>query len=167
MKSHLIADRKPSRRKIIDRSNCDPVMFFSTKFIKQDNGCWEWIGTKNRGGYGVFTHCGRFWFAHRFCYLSMRGSIPDGLVIDHLCRNHSCINPDHLEPVTSSENIKRGFVGESTRNRYARQTHCIHGHEYTPENTYRRPSGYRGRICRTCYREAYRRRRKEGNHGPN
>jgi hypothetical protein len=68
------------------------------------------------------------------------GPIPEGLTIDHLCKNPGCVRPDHLEAVTMRENIRRGS--------WASRTHCINGHEYTEENTYRMPSGYRD--CRRC-----------------
>lgn len=84
--------------------------------------------------------------AHRVAFELIRGCIPNGLVLDHLCRNRGCVNPDHLEPVTFRENIMRG-VGYTAQQ--ARKTHCRHGHEFTVENTY---VWRGGRICRTCRR---------------
>ena len=95
-------------------------------------------------GYGRTRVGGRKVMAHRFIYEIARGKVPPGLVLDHLCRNRSCVNPDHLEPVTHRENILRG-VGQCAIN--AVKTHCKNGHELTPENTYRQA---RGRGCRKC-----------------
>lgn len=88
---------------------------------------------------------GRGLRAHRVVYEQVVGPIPDGLVLDHLCRVRCCCNPDHLEPVTHIENIMRG-AGTGAAN--AVKTHCKNGHEFTVENTYERPTG--GRACRTC-----------------
>lgn len=73
--------------------------------------CWNWTGYRNRGGYGRYMHQKRMQLAHRVSYELLVGPVPDGLVIDHLCRNPSCVNPDHLEPVTNAENIRRGLAG--------------------------------------------------------
>lgn len=109
--------------------------------------CWVWTASRGTQGYGKFrvgkAHLG----AHRVAYLEEIGEIPDGLVLDHLCRNTSCVNPAHLEPVSEQENILRG-VGVTAVN--AAKTHCIRGHEFTPENIYAVPGG---RACRTCRRE--------------
>lgn len=86
----------------------------------------------------------RLLMVHRIAYELAVGPIPVGLVIDHLCRNHSCINPEHLEPVTNVENVMRG---ESAWARNARKTHCKRGHEFTDENTIRRNGT---RSCRQC-----------------
>jgi hypothetical protein len=81
--------------------------------------------------------------AHRVAYELVIGQIPAGLELDHLCRNVVCVNPAHLEPVTRAENMRR---------RSAAQTHCKHGHEFTPENTYYYWHGGRHRACRACGR---------------
>lgn len=88
--------------------------------------------------------------AHRAVYELLVGPIADGLVIDHLCRKPSCVNPSHLEAVTQSENLKRGLGPAVTRARHAAQTHCRHGHEFSPDNTIVNSSG--SRVCRTCNR---------------
>ncbi|MFZ2529632.1 MAG: HNH endonuclease signature motif containing protein [Rhodococcus sp. (in: high G+C Gram-positive bacteria)] len=86
------------------------------------------------------------------------GDIPEGLVIDHLCRVRHCVNPAHLEPVTNRENTLRGDCVDANRERSLSRTHCKHGHELTPKNTYIDPRGYR--ECRTCRRAAERRWRQ-------
>lgn len=124
--------------------------------------CWEW-DSHTKDGYGYFSissNSGRSLRpAHRLSYELAKGEIPEGLVIDHLCRVRHCVNPDHLEPVTDKVNILRG-AGSGAQN--ARKTHCKHGHEFTPENTGRQHSG---RYCRTCGRAAslrsYYKRKKE------
>lgn len=113
--------------------------------------CWNWPARVDRDGYGRVMWNGRSCLAHRVAYEVMSGPIPDGLQLDHLCRNRACVNPAHLEPVTQAENAARGV--------YARQTHCVAGHEYTPENTYLRPNG--NRDCRACIRERSRRHRNK------
>ena len=102
--------------------------------------CWQWIGTVNAQGYGHFWGGDKPRSAHRWAYEHFRGPIPEGLEIDHLCRNPGCVNPEHLEPVTPKENMRRGIR--------ATRTHCLKGHEYTPENT--RRNGRGTRVCRTC-----------------
>lgn len=106
--------------------------------------CWNWTGFRYQG-YGRLSLKGfKTEKAHRIIYGLLRQPIPDDLETDHLCLNRSCVNPDHLEPVTRLENIRRSHVtgtGNGTK------THCPSGHEYTPENIYL----WRGkRICRTC-----------------
>lgn len=89
--------------------------------------------------------------AHRFFYEHFIGEIPEGLEIDHLCHNTICVNPAHLEAVTHSENLRREHA-------FRPKTHCPQGHEYTPENTYKTPSGKR--QCRICGRTAVRKYHK-------
>lgn len=118
------------------------------------NGCWEWIGTVNGEGYGVLVHheMGNV-LAHRLALHIVGRPVPEELTVDHLCRNPSCVNPDHLEPAFGTSNTMRGN-GYYAKN--ARKTHCNHGHEYSADNTImrhvRRSSGFEGwtRVCRTC-----------------
>ena len=126
--------------------------------------CWLFAGKLVRG-YGRVTQRidGKEigYPAHRLTYEKYVGVIPDGLVIDHLCRVRSCINPSHLEAVTSRENSLRG-IGEPAKN--AVKTHCPQGHEYTPDNIIYK---YKKRYCRNCQnaylREYSRRRWREQN----
>lgn len=122
---------------------------FRLSYRIAETGCWAWIRSLNHGGYGSFTWLGKRMGAHRAAYELLIGPIPPGLDLDHLCRNRACVNPAHLEPVTRSVNLRRGDVGGQSRF----NTHCIHGHEFTPENTYRRPKDG-GRHCRECMRSA-------------
>ena len=116
--------------------------------------CHPWIGYVAEHGYGYVRIGGRGGpavLAHRAVYELKVGQIPPGLTLDHLCRNRSCVNPDHLEPVTNRENILRGN-GASARN--VRKTHCTKGHEYSEENT----AIYGGkRVCKQCNRDRFKR----------
>lgn len=110
--------------------------------------CWDWHGVRTTYGYGRIRVGGRaapMLMAHRVLYELVVGPIPDGLELDHLCENTSCIRPSHLEPVTHVENMLR---------RRNRRTHCKNGHELTPENTYIRPAGHRD--CHTCRKRGHR-----------
>ena len=119
--------------------------------------CWLWLGHIARHGYGTFGMEGSEFLAHRAAYLLLVGEIPGGLDLDHLCCTHTCVNPEHLEPVTRGENSRRG--GPSIG---ARSEACANGHKWTPENTLRYGPEQR-RYCRTCQlargRETYWRKR--------
>ena len=133
------------------RGYCSPTCRFWAKVNKQEGGCWTWLAGRTTGGYGEFHAFGRHVSAHRFAYAELIGSVPDGLHLDHLCRNPLCVNPDHLEPVPAKENVLRG-AGPTAVN--ASKTHCIHGHEFNRRNTHLTPDGKR--VCRTCNRDRHR-----------
>ncbi len=85
---------------------------FMNKFIELPNGCWQWQGDKSKKGYGRFWVGNKFAQAHRYAYELIKGPIPEGLEIDHLCHNPGCVNPDHMQLVTGQENIERGWQGK-------------------------------------------------------
>lgn len=122
--------------------------------VDKSEGCWLWLGSTANNGYGAFgLRRDQMVAAHRYAYSLLRGPIPLGMVIDHLCRNPSCVNPEHLEVVTNKENILRG-IGPSAEN--AKKQVCKHGHPFTSGNTYVHVHrGKRKRLCRICRREAY------------
>ena len=132
-------------------------MTVQDKFLKRitpepNSGCWLWTGYVTAQGYGACYAGGyRNRPAHRVAYELFKEVIPDGLDLDHLCRVRHCVNPSHLEAVDRRTNLLRGITIPAAR---ARQTHCVNGHEFTPENTMIR----RGcRECRACTLAAKRR----------
>lgn len=122
------------------------------KVTVSPSGCWEWTASCDTGGYGHVRWEGQVRPCHRLFYEALVGQIPDGLTLDHLCRNRRCVHPLHLEPVTLAENIARRKLSI-----------CPNGHEYTPENTSYRESrpGQISRSCVSCQRESSRRFRRE------
>ena len=132
-----------------------PNRFWSKCVPEPNSGCWLWIASTNRLGYGHFNPCsedkGRSWLAYRFAYEALIGVVPSGLVLDHLCRLPCCVNPLHLEPVTVRENCRRGIKGVLT-------THCPKGHPYSDANTYHTiySNGWQSRRCKICVRTAAR-----------
>lgn len=129
----------------IDREPAE-VRFQMAVGTPMESGCIPWTGRLDRDGYGIFTVSRKNWRAHRFAYEAKFGKIPEGLVIDHFfCDMRSCVNPDHLKPVTRGANTLRSTIGITAVN--AMKTHCPKKHEYTEENT-RISRGKRN--CRTC-----------------
>ena len=144
-----------------------PVLmrFYAKIRVDPETGCWEWTGSqcgpvRATGRYGQMCVGGRNVRAHRLAYELFVGPIPDGLTIDHLCRNTLCANPIHLEPVPMEENLRRGqHHGGGGWWRY--QTHCKRGHLFDDKNTYSDPAGARRcRICQANYQRQYRRERR-------
>ena len=117
--------------------------------VEKTESCWLWKGRLDHKGYGQFDLPDTTISAHRYSWQHLRGPVPDGLQLDHLCRIRKCVNPDHLEPVTARENIFRG-VGLAVK--HSKQTHCHKGHPFSGNNV--DLVGNRGkyvmRVCVTC-----------------
>lgn len=152
----------------IRRPVTDPATRFWSKVDKAGpipstrpglGACWVWVAGRANTGYGVFHPArGVNVLAHRWVYEQAVGALDPLMVVDHLCRNRACVNPDHLEQVTNEENLRRG-AGYALRN--GMRNECIHGHKYTPENTYICPKG--GIRCRACAAEKDRTRKRDKN----
>lgn len=127
---------------------------FWEKVVVLQNGCWQWIGALDRDGYGRFRLEGESLSAHRAAWMFFIGILRPGVVLDHLCRFRACVNPQHLEPVTSGENTLRSPIAITAVN--AEKTHCKYGHPFDSLNTYLVGNGHR--MCRTCDRDRHRRR---------
>lgn len=141
---HYMRLRKYGTTDIIGYGDADKR--FHAKVAVDENGCWRWQGTIfQKTGYGSFWFEGKSTLVHRWAYRRFVGEIPFGLQIDHLCRVRDCCNPDHLEAVTPRENNRRS-TSPTAKN--AAKTHCVNGHEFTPENTYVTKKGQR--YCITC-----------------
>lgn len=132
--------------------------------VKIQPGCWLWLGSTAKNGYGQFVLDGRRdrkkvrIAPYKFIWEYLNGPMPKDLEPDHTCNNRRCCNPEHIEPVTHAENQRRAAVRrrlEGRRVNYtprSRPTHCPHGHEYTPANSYLTPQG--SIYCRECNRLA-------------
>lgn len=120
------------------------------RHVEKTDSCWIWTGALDGHGYGQTSANGRRLAAHRVSFELSKGSIPEGMDIDHLCRNPRCVNPDHLEAVTRGENTRRGILHQVISAKAAARKTCGKGHPWTPENTYLDPAGKR--RCRSCER---------------
>lgn len=138
----------------IDRFEID-----NESVVYNQTHCWKWIGTTSERGYGYFFSKNVRYYAHRWSYIYIGGGvIPDGYVIDHLCRNHCCVHPGHLEAVTSAENILRGFGAPA--NNY-RKNECINGHPFSDENTRNRRGSRDCLVCVRIGRKNYKMKKKQ------
>ena len=134
---------------------------FESLYVPEPNtGCWLWTGSIKPAGYGQIEAGGRKTgtrrnaLAHRLSYEMFVGPIPMGLDLDHLCRVRSCVNPAHLEPVTRSENCRRGNTGKNSPIRSRSITHCARGHPRGGANTYTSVDRrwYTHHTCKPCIR---------------
>lgn len=119
-------------------------MFHDRIVVDEKSQCWNWVGPKTNG-YGVASVDNKRTLAHRSYWLFIGKEIPESYDLDHLCRNRGCINPDHLEPVTRSENLKRGFLARG----------CKNGHPYIESDfsVVKRSDGTTELRCKKCHRE--------------
>lgn len=121
-----------------------------SQIVESDKGCWEWQGYCHPKGYGMCSYRSTNWRTHRLSYTLFRGPIPTGLVVCHTCDNRKCINPLHLFLGTFDTNNKDMAAKGRCKYSAASWPCCKHGHEFTPENTYRDSRGFR--QCRECNR---------------
>lgn len=123
-----------------------PLDRIAARLIVEDSGCWTLTGSTSSTGYHSIGVNGTTHNAHRWLYEVVVGPVPEGLQLDHLCRNRACVNPDHLEPVSQSENLLRGdgFSGVN-----ARKSVCVNGHDLVGHNVMIRKDGWRN--CRECH----------------
>jgi hypothetical protein len=138
--------------------NRNPISERIWQYIKKEEFCWRWVYALDVQGYGALKVSNKSKKAHRVVYELLRGPIPENMTLDHLCKNRWCVNPDHMDIVTSGENALRGN-GPFAKNK--RKTHCKYGHEFVPENI--RPTvdkrGNVNRSCLRCYLDGLEKRR--------
>lgn len=130
---------------------------FEAKVVRLANGCWQWTGFVDKNGYGhLATSRRKHIRAHIYSFEAKHGPVPDGLQLDHTCRNRWCCNPDHLEAVTQRVNIMRGQAPSVLIHNTGK---CKRGHEMTPANTVRHKRGCVA-YCKACYNERRARKRE-------
>ena len=134
----LIPGKRLGRRQYV---RIDPLDRFNGLHEKCPSGCWEWSGTRLPSGYGRFSRGGdnAMGLAHRWPYEHFVGPIPSGYVVGHLCRNPSCVNPEHLEAVTPAENNSRSMPYRDMQSAAA----CRNGHPWSEKTAYWTPDGKR------------------------
>ena len=128
----------------------DHVKFLSKVKINKDSDCWEWSGELTSYGYPKIYYKGKRFRAHRVSYNIFKGVLDSGLVIDHICRNKKCVNPEHLRQVNKQINAVENSVSIAALNKA--KTHCRLGHEYTQQNTRIHKNS---RHCITCDKASY------------
>ncbi|MBA4754589.1 MAG: HNH endonuclease [Sphingobium sp.] len=140
-RAYFVTKPKLARSRFCSR-NCRSGIEYR---INRTDSCWHWLGGKDAAGYGVTRRNSKTIRVHNLVYEQEVGLIPQGLELDHLCRNKSCCNPGHLEPVTRLENnVRRPIVVDARA-----ASHCPNGHLWTEANTYRNPRS-NSRVCRAC-----------------
>ncbi|MEV5451643.1 HNH endonuclease signature motif containing protein [Streptomyces sp. NPDC052535] len=145
---HRAPPRRDWQAQLANWAYAQTVMDRLIANLRQDGSCWVWTRSTNGDGYGLISIKRAMIRTHQVSYQLFVGSVPDGLQLDHLCRVRLCVNPDHLEPVTSGENTRRGTASQYLPDR-SKWTHCKNGHAFTAGNTYTHPkTGYR--TCRRC-----------------
>jgi hypothetical protein len=134
--------------------------FWSHVDIRSANECWPWLAAKRKSGHGVFLWAPhRLTPASRFAYILTHGAISDTMTVQHLCHNHPCCNPAHLQLLSLADKLRMVRVnGKGSPELNSRKTHCPRGHEYTPDNTYLDPADG-SRQCRRCRELAHYRHR--------
>jgi len=130
--------------------------------VDASGDCWLWIGGRTANGYGRVWDGKRSRPAHTLIYEALVGPVGSGLELDHLCKNPPCVNPDHLEPVTHQENVRRSAVGSAARNRNSLNDYCRSGrHEWVAANIYTYSTGKQQcRPCQSEYKSAWRKRKE-------
>ncbi len=130
-----------------------PMERFMRKVNKLDNGCWQWTRRLDKKGYGRFSFGpGDRTTSNRAAYILFKGPIPDDLDTDHICRNPTCVNPEHLEAVSHRENILRGEAPQAIN---ARKTHCWRGHDLSLAYTRKDRIGRECGECRKIRRRRH------------
>ena len=127
-----------------------PLRFWFRVVEVRDTGCWLWTGGIRADGYGVTNLPGHSDRVHRITYAVFVGPLDPDLVIDHRCKVRRCCNPAHLEQVTDRVDVVDRASPTSIAKKRSQQTHCVNGHEFTPENTFTRPQRPGTRECRAC-----------------
>lgn len=141
-------NEKPSKKMRKDTTKSHYLRKIVRLSRVNQNGCWVWQGYKNKLGYGRMNFRGKVRYTHRII-MELIGEIKnESLVVDHVCRNSSCCNPNHLRMVTQQTNSIEN--SESIPAANAKKTHCKRGHEFTEENTYRFASFKGRRLCKIC-----------------